>query len=821
MSHHAAWDASKGMADPPRSDKHTPAERARAWFDAAMEQDRPAEFLGQHAAEDPPAIDRARRLIEAASAEADDELRPVLDLDDLFEDAARSARLLDDGARITTPAGPGVVEALLGDEDARRVAEVYRVRLEGGGACALKVLRASTPDLRARFRREAAALARLEHPGIARLLSAGVVHLASGERLPAIAMQLIEGEHLDAWARGRPLSDIASAVAFAARAVHYAHLRGVLHRDIKPANIVVDQAGRPMLLDLGVARLIEGAPDDNKATLTGAGHAVGTPQYMAPEQLTPTTRPVDLRCDVYALGLVLHELITGEPMVDVAGLSQAEALERKLAATAPPPRGLSVRDQLLTVARCAASPDPDSRHDSANAFADDVDRALHGRPLLVRPPGRARRALLFVRRNWVPLLLVLTLALALATIAGMRWTSQREIRLERDRAEARFDETRAFARWVIFELGSDLAMLPGSTALRSELIGHASDTLDRLAADPIADDGLLLELAEAYTRLSEIQVHEVGDMKGSVRPLDRAATLLERLDDPGTPLAEMLDVYLRFRWFFDVNRDHPRSALDKSANGFRPILERMVALEPAAAGDARYWRWRSMMHWFFARRLQDDGAAPDAVVLEVQQRAIEDAQRAVELDRGDPLARAELASAWFFRAYAIAEGDPYTPEDLSKAVLDALSFAQALDDEGHPRGGYFVSRCLQLMADAHARQAQWAACLEAAEATIRAADRSAHLLPNHILVVRNAEVCRIRLAANIRDAGPDIPTPIVEAALAWGEEAMAMLQARRARGWLGPVEDGRYDDLYAQVIEDLRARLAAQVPEPAQPDTQR
>lgn len=817
MSHHAASDASKGMADPPRSDKHTPAERARTWFDAAMEQDQPAEFLRRHAAEDPPAIDRARRLIEAASSEADDALRPVLDLDDLFEDAGRPARLLDDGARITTPAGPGVVEALLGEEDARRVAEVYRVRLDGGGVCALKVLRASTPDLRARFRREAAALARLEHPGIARLLSAGVVHLESGDRLPTIAMQLIEGEHLDTWAKGKSLADIAGAVAFVARAVHYAHLRGVLHRDIKPANIVVDQAGRPVLLDLGVARLIEGAPDDGLATLTGFGHAVGTPQYMAPEQLTPTTRDVDLRCDVYALGLVLHELIAGKPLVGVAGLSQAEALDRKLAAAPLPPRGVSVRDQLLTVACCAASPDAEGRHESAQAFAEDIERALHGRPLLVRPPGRVRRSLLFARRNWVPLALVLTLTLALATIAGMRWTSQREIRLERDRAEARFDETRTFARWVIFDLAESLWQVPGTTELRSDLVTRASNTLDKLAADPIASDALLLELAEAYIRLSEITAHEVGDFSGSVEPLQRAREMLDRLERPGTPAASVLDAYLRHRWYLDVSGE---GAVDHTTRGYRPLLDRMVQLEPVASADSRYWRWRAEMHWYYARRLKVEGAE-DARVLEVQQRAIDDAENALRLAPADLLAQAEVARAWFFRAYAFGESRAHTPAEFARAADEALQRARDLRDSEHPDADQWISKTMELIASSRARLGAWPEFLDWAARCLEAADADARARSDTILVVRNAEICRIRLAVSVRDAGLDAPTPIAEAALSWAVDARSMFEARRVRDWVGPVEDGRYDELYAQVIEDLRARVAAQVSEPAQPDTPR
>lgn len=782
--------------------------RVRRWFDAAVDSGDAHAFLREHQRDDPPAIARARELIDVGEAHPLDPLLDALALVDQRESEAGPPRLLEDGQAIGTPAGPGVVEALLSADDQRRFAEVYRLRLDAGGRCAIKVLRESvaSAEARRRFRAEASALARLEHPGIARLLAAGHVHTEAGERLAAIAMELVDGRPLDDWARGRPAAEIARAIAFIARAAHYAHLRGVLHRDIKPANILVDHADRPILLDLGVARLLNlDDPDNPQATMTTAGGIVGTPHFMAPEQLTPATRPVDLRCDVYALGLVLYELLTGEPMVAIAGLSQAEALERKLNARPAIPRGLSVRDQLVTAAICAASPEPDHRHASAESLAEDIDRALEGRPLLVRPPGRARRALLFARRNWVPMSASTMVAAALLVAGVVYVMSQREVALARDRAEARFDETREFARWVIFDLADDLTLLPGTTALRSELVGHASDTLDRLSADPIADDGLLLELAEAYTRLSEIQNFEVGDASGSFDPLARTAALLDRLDDPSAPLALMLGAYLDYRWLVDLRSDHPQGPRDRGPRAHQPLLDRMTRMQDALLGDGRYWRWRSNMHFMYARSLKRDGA-DDATVLGAQERAIADAQRAVDLAPDDPLAQEELVRAWFFRAYALGESEIHDAEQFARGVEDALAYAQRLDEAGHPRGGNFVSWNTQLMADARARLGDWEGFLHWGERTIAAADRSVALLPQNLMVVRNAEVARMRLAmvaSNANGRSPGAPPEAVRAALPWARQAREMYAQRERRGWTNEVEEASYAKQYDAVIAAL------------------
>jgi hypothetical protein len=293
--------------------------------------------------------------------------------------------------------------------------------------------------------------------------------------------------------------------------------------------------------------------------------------------------------------------------------------------------------------------------------------------------------------------------------------------------------------------------------------------------------------------------------------------MLDRLEQPGTRAASVLDVYLRHRWYLDVRTE---DAVPVSAQEYRPLVDAMVELEATASDDSRYWRWRSEIHWVYARRLKVEGA-DDMRVLEVQQRAVEDAERALRLAPEDLLAQAEVARAWFFRAYAFGESSAHTPAEFARAAEEALPHARRLAASGHPHAGMSISRTLELIASARARLAEWTDFMRWASQCIEIADDAAATHHDNILVVRNAEACRFRLAANLRDTAADVPTPVVEAALDWAQDAHEMYQARRRRGWVGPVEDGRYDAYYAFLIEHLRARLAAQVPEPAQPDTQR
>lgn len=789
--------------------------RVRGWFDAAMDSGDAHGFLREHQHEDPPAIARARELVDAGDARP---LEPLLDARALVDQHGAEGgppRLLDDGQAIGTPAGPGVVEAMLSAQDQRRFAEVYRVRLGAdagveGGRCALKVLRESvaSAEARRRFRAEASALARLEHPGIARLLAAGHVHTEAGERLAAIAMQLVDGLPLDKWAHGKTTQEVAAAIAFIARAAHFAHLRGVVHRDIKPANILVDRAHRPILLDLGVARLLRlDDPDNAQATMTTAGGIVGTPHFMAPEQLTPATRTVDLRCDVYALGLVLYELLTGEPMVAIAGLSQAEALERKLNARPPIPRGLSVRDQLLTVAICAASPEPDRRHRSAEALAEDIDRALEGRPLLVRPPGRARRALLFARRNWVPMSASAAVLAALLAAGAVYANSQREVALARDRAEALFEDSRRFLSWIIQEHADDLAFAPATESMRTRLIDETSDTLDRMATVAGADDELLLELARGYTRLSELLVHEVGVMDGSMVPIARARDLLDRLKDPATPEARLVGLWVEHRE--DTDALHKNHDLEPHvyATASQSRLEHTAQLEQAMGDDPTFWRWSSAFWWQHSRRLHAAGAEPMHIEAATA-KAIEHARRSRELAPGDLLSRMAVIDAHFWRAYAVGEAVEFSPARAGRAAQEAVDAAAQLREQGHPQAGLYLSRARKLLAEAYARDGAWKGFAEQARLAIEEASSASRASPDQLKVVRTHEVTLIRMAmtvANRDGRSPGAPPELIDMGLAWALEARAMLANRKARGWLNALELDKYEQYYDAHVAALEA----------------
>jgi serine/threonine protein kinase/WD40 repeat protein len=283
---------------------------------------------------------------------------------------------------------------------------------------ALKVLRPEfldEPRARERFRREVQAAARLEHPGICPIYDAGEV----GSR-PYLAMRYVGGESLataiaatrnsnagstvvlDAADRGRladqrlDLARIASATELVekiARALHAAHEVGLIHRDVKPANIILTPQHEPVLVDFGLAR------DDLRATLTLSTDTLGTPAYMAPEQIEPRGRRTDRRTDVYALGAVLFECLTLRTPYQAAS---REALYRQiLVHDAPDPRewSRSIPFELALVIQKALEKEPGCRYESAHDFAEDLRRYRAREPVRARPPSRALRLRRWVQRN--------------------------------------------------------------------------------------------------------------------------------------------------------------------------------------------------------------------------------------------------------------------------------------------------------------------------------------------------------------------------------------------------------------------------------------
>lgn len=276
---------------------------------------------------------------------------------------------------------------------------------------ALKLLRSDDPGLVARMQREARLQARLRHPNVAEVYEVG-----TWDGRPYIAMQVIEGLPLDQAARGLPLEQRVRLLATIAHAVHAAHTEGLIHRDLKPGNILVEPGADgtpvPYVLDFGIAREIAVRGE----TLTG--QMLGTPGYFSPEQARGETARLDRRSDVFSLGAVLYEVLTGTR--PFGGDSAVEALVQVLERDPVPPRRRAPnlpRDLETIVLECLEK-DPDRRYGSARELAEDLERFLRGDAIAARPAGVAGRLARRVRRHPVAAGLAALAAVALLAFAA-------------------------------------------------------------------------------------------------------------------------------------------------------------------------------------------------------------------------------------------------------------------------------------------------------------------------------------------------------------------------------------------------------------------
>ena len=277
---------------------------------------------------------------------------------------------------------------------------------------ALKIIRsaelASEDELR-RFQNEAEAVAQLDHPGIVPIIEVGEF----GQR-KYFSMKLIVGRGLDVVkARYRDDSRAAARlVSTVAKAVHHAHLRGILHRDLKPSNILIDEAGSPHVTDFGLAKRVEG-----DSGITHSGAIMGTPSYMAPEQASGKRGLVTTASDVYGLGAVLYDLLTGR--APFRGESVLDTLKLVLEREADPirPQNPAVDRDLETICLKSLEKDPKRRYASAEALAADLDHWLAGEPIAARPISTAQRGWKWVRRH--PAVSSLAASLSLALVVGL------------------------------------------------------------------------------------------------------------------------------------------------------------------------------------------------------------------------------------------------------------------------------------------------------------------------------------------------------------------------------------------------------------------
>jgi eukaryotic-like serine/threonine-protein kinase len=496
--------------------------RVQSLFLDALERPYPDRrpFLDQACEDDPTLVDDVLALLDAH------EEGPLADTPTERPWGGRYPERVGD-YRIVRPLGEGGMGAVL---LAVREAEGFTQTV------ALKLLRAGFPhrDLEARLRAERKILARLEHPGIARLIDGGV----TDQGQPFFAMEYVKGEDILTWCDARRL-DVSGRIRLfmdVCDAVHHAHQQLVIHRDLKPSNILVTAAGRPKLLDFGVAKLLdEEAAEGGQAGLTRTSPWV-TPAYASPEQLRGD--PVSTLSDVYALGVLLHELLVGLRPYRTEGRSPAD-LERAMARTGtrkpsqaavdrggaagsdtatgqPDPatraqlRGTSperlrrrLEGDLDVILGRAMAHDPGRRYGSAAALAEDLRRHLGGWPVQARPDGFAYRAGKFLGRHRVAMASSVAVVLTVVGGAGTAlWQA------DRARDAARLAEDEAVRARQVTGLVTDLFRLSdptrtlGDTVTARQLLDEGAARVEtELSGQPRLQATLLAEVGRVYRNL--------------------------------------------------------------------------------------------------------------------------------------------------------------------------------------------------------------------------------------------------------------------------------------------------------------------------------
>jgi serine/threonine protein kinase/tetratricopeptide (TPR) repeat protein len=429
-----------------------------------------------------------------------------------------------------------------------------------------------------RFRNERQTLAALDHPNIVKLLDGG----STQDGWPYLVMDYVEGMQITEFCDGRRLSitDRLELFRLVCEAVHYAHQNLVIHRDLKPGNILVTAKGVPKLLDFGIAKLLNPEFAAHTLLMTRADRRLMTPEYASPEQVRG--EPVTTATDVYSLGVVLYELLTGhrpyrlkeqtlheieraicieEPekpstvVTRVAGVVSLEGttqtgLTPELVSQTREGRPEKLRRRLVgdldNIVLMALRKEPQRRYPSVEHLSQDILRHLEGLPVTARPATLRYRASKFIARHTAAVSAAAVALLML--IVGIIFTT-REAKIakaEKARAERRFNDVRNLANSFLFEFHDSIKDLPGATPARKLVVRKAQEYLDGLAKEAAGDASLQAELAEAYLRVGDVQGNpysgNLGDRPGALESYRKALAIAGKLvhDDPKSLIGQRL-----------------------------------------------------------------------------------------------------------------------------------------------------------------------------------------------------------------------------------------------------------------------------------------
>jgi len=748
-----------------------------------------------HEAIDLPAGEREAFILQAA--DGDESLRvEVQSL--LASHEAASSFIESDGDQVATVAR----DRIHGDEMVGRRVGAYRITREigrgGMGAVyqgvrddaefskrvAVKLIRTgmNTDSVVRRFLSERQILANLDHPNIARLLDGGT----SGEGLPYFVMEYIEGQPIKEYCDTRRLGTDERLKLFrdVCSAVHYAHQNLVIHRDIKPRNILVTPEGAVKLLDFGIAKLL--LPGPGRDETTQAARAM-TPDYASPEQARGD--PITTSSDVYSLGVLLYELLTGHRPYRITSNSPVEIIRAiceqepdkpstAIARVETVPAGDGDTDVTLTpesVSKARASqPDklrrqlegdldnivlkamrkePQRRYASAEQLSEDLRRYLEGLPVIARKDTLGYRAGKFVRRHKAGVaaagLIVLTL------VAGIIGTTRQTMAARRERATAvrRFNDIRQLANSFMFEFHDAIKDLPGSTHARELVVQRALQYLDGLAAEAGDDPSLKRELATAYEKVGDVQGDpyspSLGDSASALVSHRKALALREALvagDPSNTALRrELAWSYMKIGdivWL-DADWNGAQDAYRKA----RDIDEALSAADPTNR-DLRYDL--SMNDIGIGDTLVQTGDLDAALAEDRKGLAIR-----LELNTVSPDTKTKrgVATAYIKLGDVLA-----TKQELDEAVEDYNRAISTLEEMGRQEPSSFslqtdLENSLQRLGEALMKQGRTDEAITAFRRTIGIGEAQAAADPANAVAKRNLAGAISSLAGALDEKG--------------------------------------------------------------------
>jgi serine/threonine-protein kinase len=479
------------------------------WEALELEGEERARFLSQLRAENPDLTQEVETLLLADGAAGDFLEIPPADLSSILEGRTKK---LGPGDRI----GPYALVKLLGRGGMGSVYLAERADAEYSKQVAIKVVRAGmdSEEILARFWQERQILASLEHPNIARLLDGGT----TPDGRPYLVMEYVDEESIDAYCERRKLSIDERLRLFqtVCAAVEHAHRNLVVHRDLKPRNILVTAAGEPKLLDFGIAKLLSPLDGPADAAATRTGLRPMSPEYASPEQVRG--EPITTSTDVYALGLVLYQLLTGERPQQLDNLSLAEIErvvceqepEKPSVATGRLQRSASsdrlrrkLAGDLDTIVMKALRKEPERRYQTVRDLSEDIRRYLSGLPVKARPDTLRYRTAKFVRRHSVGVAAAALVAISLvAGMAGTMWQTQQAAR-ERDRARTEAETAAQIASFLteLFQASNPEETLGDTIPVRQILERGYRRIQETLQDQPEVRATMLTVLGRVYADL--------------------------------------------------------------------------------------------------------------------------------------------------------------------------------------------------------------------------------------------------------------------------------------------------------------------------------